>query len=594
MMNTIAICPLSLFLFTLGLPPWAEWVIVIFFTGLFTISFWLWISRMLHEKRELQRLLIEKSEMLTYAADREQRAIERAAETDKTKKHLLSIINHEIRTPMSGVMGMVSLLADTPLTNEQKEYNQTIKNCGESLLNVINDILLSDVLAHSKIESGAAELEQQDFDLRSSIEEVYDVFASHAALKDIELIYQIDHRIPEQVIGDNARLRQILMNLVENSIKFIKRGEIFIKIEIRNEEARSLDLSFEVRDSGDGISADDLKFLSTTIAQPDAHRTGIGLFLSNRLAGIMGGTLTIDSRINEGTTVVFNIKVATSSIIQRPHLPMTSVSGKKVLIVEDNPTLRNVLMEELQHYKLLPVVADSGTQALEILAETRNIDLVLAEMQMPEMNGMKFSRVVRELYPSLPIILMSTIHDEESKQHDGILTSLIHKPIRYHELIQHVFSGLIPKGEVVEQVTAKAKLGLDFSLRYPLRILIAEDDLVNQRLAIKMLTKLGYQPDKVNNGKEVLEEVSKMDYDLILMDVQMPEMDGLEATRMIRLCLSSQPVIIAMTANTMQGDREECFRAGMDDYISKPVNLESLVIMLEKWALQVKSKNKTI
>jgi signal transduction histidine kinase/DNA-binding response OmpR family regulator len=595
-MINMSICLLSLFPSALGLPPWAEWMITIGFAGFLLMSFWIWISRMLHEKRELQRLLIEKSELIAYAADREQRAVEKAAEIDKTKKHLLSIINHEIRTPMSGIMGMVSLLADTSLTNEQKEYNETIKNCGESLLTVINDILLGDVLAHSKIESGAAELEQKDFDLRSSIEEVYDVFASHAAQKDIELIYQIDHRIPDQVIGDNTRLRQVLMNLVENAIKFTKRGEIFIKVEVRNEEARSMDLSFEVSDSGDGISADDLKFLSNTIAQPDAHRTGIGLFLCNRLVGIMGGTLSIDSRLKEGTTVLFNIKVNTGSLIQRTHLDMTSVKGKKVLIVEDNPTLRNVLMEELQYYKLLPVVAESGTHALEILAETRNIDLVLAEMQMPEMNGMKFSRVVRELYPSLPIVLMSTMHNEESKQHDGILTSLINKPIRYDELIQHVFSGLIPKVEVQveEKVTAKAKMSTDFSAKYPLRILIAEDDMVNQRLAIKVLTKLGYQPDKVKNGKEVLEEVSKMDYDLILMDVQMPEMDGLEATRMIRLCLSSQPVIIAMTANTMQGDREECFRAGMDDYISKPVNLESLVIMLEKWALQVKARNNAI
>jgi CheY-like chemotaxis protein/signal transduction histidine kinase len=595
-MITIAFRFFLLFQFHFILPDWAKWLIAIGVVLFLLISLWVWIGRMLHQKRELQRLLIEKTELLTYAADREQRALEKATEIDKTKKHLLGIINHEIRTPMSGVMGMVSLLAETHLTSEQKEYNETIRNCGESLLTVINDILLGDVLAHSKIESGAVELEQKDFDLRNSIEEVYDVFASLAAQKDIELIYQVDHRIPDQVIGDNARLRQVLMNLVENSIKFTRHGEIIIKVLARNEDSRTMDLSFEISDSGEGISADDLKFLSTTIAQPEAHRSGIGLFLCNRLVGIMGGTLSIESQIKQGTTVFFNVKVTTGSTIQRTHLDMTSVKGKKVLIVEDNPVLRVVLLEELQHYKLSAVVADSGPHALEILSEIKNIDLVLAEMQMPEMNGMKFSRVVRELYPSIPIVLMSTVHDEESKQHEGILTSLINKPIRHDELIQHVFSGLIPKVEAlaVELAAAKPKLSTDFSQKYPLRILIAEDDLVNQRLALKVLNKLGYYPDKVTNGKEVLEEVSKVDYDLILMDVQMPEMDGLETTRMIRLCLSLQPVIIAMTANTMQGDREECFRAGMDDYISKPMNLESLVIMLEKWALQVKAKNNAI
>jgi CheY-like chemotaxis protein len=571
---------------------WLEILIVVGLILSLLIYFLIYIKRIKHQKNELQRQLIEKSELLSYSAERERKALEQAAEIDQAKKKLLGRINHEIRTPMSGVMGMVTLLAETPLNNEQKEYNDTIRNCGDSLLTVINDILLGDVLAHSKVESNAAELEQKDFDLRNSIEEVFDVFASQAAQKDIELVYQIDHRIPSHIIGDNTRLRQVLMNLVENSVKFTKQGEILIRVSIKGEQSKTLDLGFEIKDSGCGISTDDLQFLSHSISQPGAQRSGVGLFLCNRLVGIMGGSLSLDSQLKEGTTVWFNIQVSSGSNGQRIHPEMVGVEGKKILVVEDNATLRNVLLEELLHWKLVPIVANSAEQALEILSEKRGVDLVLAEMQMPGMNGMQLSKSIRELYPALPIILITAPNDERSKQHPEILSSLVNKPIRHSVLSQHIFSGLIHKDEisVSEQTPAKQKLTLDFSIKYPLRILIAEDNPVNQKLAMKVLNKLGYKPDKVMNGKEVLEEVSKVDYDLILMDVQMPEMDGLEATRMIRLCLSSQPVIIAMTANAMQGDREECINAGMDDYLSKPVNVEELVIMLEKWALQVKAK----
>ncbi len=589
-MTSLFATALATFVLTFG---WMELSVLAALLCVLLIGFSIRINRLKHEKFELKRMLNEKTELLLYSGKREQKVLEEKAEVEKTKKNLLSRINHEIRTPMNGVMGMVTLLSETQLTNEQKDFNDTIRNCSESLLTVINDILLSDVLAYAKVESNAAELEQKDFDLRSSIEEVFDIFASQAAQKDIELIYQVDHRIPSQIIGDNTRLRQVLTNLVENSVKFTKQGEIFVEVWVRNEESNGvMDIGFEVRDSGIGIPADELRFLTNTITQSGAQQSGIGLFLCNRLVGMLGGTFGIESWVGEGTVVKFNIPVNTGTHTLRSNPDMVGLEGKRVLVVEDNATLRNVLREEIAYWKLVPVIADSGAQALEILSHGTGIDLVLAEMQMPEMDGMELSREIRKKHPSLPIILMSTIGDESSKKYPEIFSSVVTKPIRHSILSQHILSALLNKGEVsaVNTAPAKPKLTTDFSKKYPLRILIAEDNRMNQKLAMRILGKLGYDPDIAENGKEVLEEVSKRNYDLILMDVQMPEMDGLEATRMIRVCIENQPVIIAMTANAMQGDREECLKNGMDDYISKPVNLEELVILLEKWAVQVKVK----
>lgn len=576
----------------LDLPVWIEMTILGASTGTIVIFFWAWVGRLKHQKLELTRQLVEKTELLTYTMQRESKAREKAIEIAESKTKLLNSLNYEIRTPMSGVMGMVSLLAETPLNPEQRECNETIRNCGESLIAVINDILLGDVLAHAKIESGA-ELEENEFDLRNAIEEAFEVFTHQVSQKDIELIYQVDHRIPAQVISDSRRLKQVLMNLVDNAIRFTKSGEVVIRVWIKGENTNgTLDLGFEVKDSGAGITTQDLKFLTHTIAQSDAQRTGVGLFLCNRLVQRMEGTLTIDSQVNEGTTVRFNIHVKAKTTTQLMYPEMAEVNGKKVLIIEDNVALRNILRDELLHLQLVPFVAESGSEALEILSEKSGIDLVLAEMQMPVMDGLELSKAIHQRYPKLPIILMTKANDEASRQHSGILSSMVCKPLRYSVLMQHIFSVLHHKDESQEQNKShlKQKLSIEFASKYPLRILVAEDNPVNLKLAMKVLGKLGYTPDKAENGKVVLEEVSKKNYDLILMDVQMPEMDGLEATRMIRLCLSKQPVVVAMTANTMEDGREECLHAGMDDYISKPMNIEELVITLEKWALQIKAK----
>ncbi|MBA4057981.1 MAG: histidine kinase, partial [Marivirga sp.] len=306
----------------------------------------------------------------------------------------------------------------------------------------------------------------------------------------------------------------------------------------------------------------------------------------------MGGKLEIDSIKGKGTIVRFKLGLLKSEHTHHADTDMTVVQGKRILLVEDNVTLSNSLNEEIIRWGLTSAVAKSGAEALDILTKDGTFDLIVVEMQMPDMDGMKLSQEIRQSYPSIPIILLTSASDEESKKQPELFSSIVLKPVKYHILAQHIQSALMQKeqGRPGESNHATQKLSHDFAKKYPLRILVAEDNRVNQKLAIKVLSKLGYDPDIAQDGKEVLEEVDKVNYDLIFMDVQMPEMDGLEATRMIRLCLSVQPVIIAMTANAMQGDREECMQAGMDDYLSKPVRVEELVIVLEKWSLKMQEK----
>jgi signal transduction histidine kinase len=348
----------------IDLPVWMEMLILAtLFFGLL-IFFWAWISKIKHQKKDLQRQLIEKTELLLHTTQRETKAREKAIEIAESKTKLLNRLNYEIRTPMSGVMGMVSLLAETPLNPEQREFNDTIRNCSESLINVINDILLGDVLAHAKIESGA-ELEQNEFDLRNAIEEIFEVFANQVSQKDVELIYQVDHRIPAKLIGDNNRLKQVLMNLVDNAIRFTKQGEIFVRVWIKGEGANGMiDLGFEVKDSGVGMAADELKFLMHTISEPGAQRSGVGLFLCNRLVDIMGGEFNVDSQVKEGTTVRFNIQARIEATEQPANPDMAEIVGKRVLIVEDNQILRNVLREELLHWKLVPFIAENANRKI--------------------------------------------------------------------------------------------------------------------------------------------------------------------------------------------------------------------------------------
>jgi len=555
------------------------------------------VNEIEHRVGDLERQLLERNELLSYAKQNEQSSRDLAALESRNKSQLLSKISHDIRTPMTTMMGMAALLNETQLNTEQHEYTNTILDSGENLLKLINDILINDILEYSRFESGK-ELEQKDFDLRNTVEEVLDIFASKAAKQNIDLIYNIDSEVPTQVVGDAMRLHQILTNVVKNSVRFTLHGEVFIAVHlIESSEDNRVKLEFEIRDTGMGMTSEKVAQLSKGFSEPvsalntNGITSGVGLIICKNLVSLMGGSIQVQSKEHHGSVFKFSIWLRTSlQQVRSKHIEMVSFGAKKVLIVDDNSTVNTWLKKQVDQWKLSATAIDSGEKALALLVKDPDYDLVITDLEMPDMNGIELSKAIKSLYPDVPIILLNKFEDERHKKHLELFSSVIKKPIRQYVLNEQIHVALRNKNKVNEP-NNKQKLSVDFAKENPLRILIAEDDAMNQKMVIKVLNKLGYEPHMTSNGNEVLEEVSLNNYDVILMDVQMPEMDGLEATKMIRLCLSVQPTIIAMTANTLQGDRDACMRAGMDDYISKPVKLEDLVNVLEKWSLHSQQKN---
>jgi len=556
------------------------------------------MNAVLHQKADVERKLLECTELLSYSKQNIQKALEDAANANQNKSALITKISHDIRTPMNTIMGMTALLAETTLNPEQQEYTSTILDSGENLLSIINEILMDDILEYSKIESGR-ELEAKEFDLRNSIEEVFEVFAVKAAKAGLELIYYVKANVPVQLIGDSLRLRQILMNLVENALQFTTHGEIFVTVDLIEQiEDNRVKLAFEIRDTGAGMSPEKLKSvvydLQSNSVESSGAGNGIALTICKKLVRLMGGSINVESQEKKGTTFKFTIVTTIGKQYLRANTKaeMAKLAGKRVLITDDNSTFGNLVKQLLERWELVPFYTSSGRQALELLASETSFDLALIDMDMPEMDGIELTKAAKQTHPDLPVILMNKHGNENYKPHASLFSFVIDKPIKNHVLTEQILNLLSQKGidALANDQNAKQKLSTDFAKQYPLNILIAEDDKMNQKLVTKVLNKLGYEPQVSENGKDVLEAVSQHNYDMILMDVQMPEMDGLEATRMIRLCLTEQPIIIAMTANTLQGDREECLKAGMDDYIGKPVRLDGLVNIIKKWALQGQQK----
>ena len=555
------------------------------------------LNEQLQEQTKFLQSINEEIHLQREEAEAARNEAERANQANSI---FLATMSHEIRTPMNGVLGMASLLAETKLTPEQQEYTNTIRGSGEALLTVINDIL-----DFSKIESGNLELDSHTFSLRQCIEDVMDVFAGKAAQKGLDLLYYIDPLIPDQVISDSHRLRQILINLIGNAMKFTHQGEIYIGVDLLSNTDDKLELSFHVRDTGIGIPSDKLSRLFKAFSQVDSSTTrkyggtGLGLVISQRLVELMGGTIGVESEPGIGTTFTFTLNGTVS------HEPQANIpvpvegehAGKRVLLVDDNATNLAILKSQMEQWKMIPVLASSGKEAQAILSSGNRFDLVITDMQMPDVDGVQLTQILKKNYTDLPVILLSSVGDENKKQYTELFAVVLNKPVRQHALYRAIQTALEPvqKVSVAEDAAPKQLLSEEFAKRYPLRILIAEDNPVNQKLTTRILSKLGYNDVEVaNNGLEALEKFDDDFYDVILMDVQMPEMDGLEATRMIRLKRYHQPVIISMTANAMQGDREECMKAGMDDYVSKPVKLEALVAVLEKWALHMQSNQGSI